>query len=122
LYHVAQPIVHFAWTGPADTLLTFGQLPQCTSDATNFRRVLESYQLIVHSLDVPRPDIVQWTESDPHFDLNLTTVPGGRYSWSVNIVAVCESYVVGKRTKTITRGLIGPVSPTSPTRTIDWKP
>jgi len=150
-YHVSQPVVHFAWSdvsqpvvhdASSDTptnMLTFGQMPGCVSDATNFRRALESYQLVVHSLDVSRPDIVQWTEKNPTFDLNLTTVPAGRYSWSVNVVTLCESYVVGQRDdtrptakahssdpafhkSTLQRTLLGPVSPTSATRTINWVP
>lgn len=150
-YHVSQPVVHFAWSdvsqpvvhssssGTPTNLLTFGQMPGCVSDATNFRRALESYQLVVHSLDVSRPDIVQWTEKNPTFDLNLTTVPAGRYSWSVNVVTLCESYVVGQRNdtrptaeahssdpafhkSTLQRTYLGPVSPTSITHTINWVP
>jgi len=150
-YHVSQPLVHFAWgdvsqpvvhDASSDTptnMLTFGQMPGCVSDATNFRRALESYQLVVHSLDVARPDIVQWTEENPTFDLNLTTVPAGRYSWSVNVVTLCESYVVGQRDdtrsagkahssdpafhkSTLQRAYLRPVSPTSATRIINWVP
>lgn len=121
-YHVSQSVVHLAWTATPTDLMTFGQTTGCVSDATNFRRAFESYQLVIHSLDVARPDIVQWTENDPSFDLNLTTVPQGRYSWSVNVVTLCESYVVGQRSKTITRSLLGAVSPTSATRTITWIP
>jgi hypothetical protein len=121
-YHVSQPVVSLAWSKTPTDLMTFGQTTACVSDATNFRRAFESYQLVIHSLDVARPDIVQWTENDPSFDLNLTTVPQGRYSWSVNVVTLCESYVVGQRSKTITRSLLGAVSPTSATRTITWIP
>ena len=138
-YHVAQPIVHFAWSATPTDLMTFGQTPGCVSDATNFRRALESYQLIIHSLDTPRADQVQWTDNGTTFDLNLTTVPQGRYSWSVNVVTLCESYVVGQRDdtrptvkahssdpafhkSTLQRAYLRPVSPTSATRIINWVP
>jgi hypothetical protein len=138
-YHVAQPVVHFAWSATLTDLMTFGQTPGCVSDATNFRRAFESYQLVIHSLDTPRADQVQWTDNGTAFDLNLTTVPQGRYSWSVNVVTLCESYVVGKRddtrplydnrnndpafhTSTLQRTYLGPVSPTSVTRMINWVP
>jgi hypothetical protein len=121
-YHVSQPVVHLAWAATPADLMTFGQTTGCVSDATNFRRAFESYQLVIHSLDVAQPDIVQWTENSATFDWNLTTVPQGRYSWSVNVVTVCESYVVGQRSKTITRSLLSPVSPTSATRIITWIP
>ena len=121
-YHVSQPVVSLAWSKAPTDLMTFGQMTGCVSDATDFRRAFESYQLVIHGLDTPRADIVQWTENDPSFDLNLTTVPQGRYSWSVNVVTLCESYVVGQRSKTITRSLLGAVSPTSATRTITWIP
>jgi hypothetical protein len=122
IYHVAQPVVQIAWSETPTDLMTFGQTAGCVSDATNFRRAFESYQLVIHSLDAPRADQVQWTENSTEFDLNLTTVPQGRYSWSVNVVTVCESYVVGQRNKTITRSLLGAVSPTSATRAITWIP
>jgi hypothetical protein len=121
-YHVSQPVVHLAWMAAPTDLMTFGQTTGCVSDAINFRRAFESYQLVIHSLDVTQPDIVQWTENSTTFDWNLTTVPQGRYSWSVNVVTLCESYVVGQRSKTITRSLLSPVSPTSATRMITWIP
>jgi hypothetical protein len=138
-YHVSQPVVHFAWSATPTDLMTFGQTPGCVSDATNFRRALESYQLVIHSLDTLRADQVQWTDNGTTFDLNLTTVPQGRYSWSVNIVTLCESYVVGQRNdtrptteahssdpafhkSTLQRTYVGPVSPTSATRIINWIP
>jgi hypothetical protein len=127
-YHVAQPVVHFAWSATPTDLMTFGQTPGCVSDATNFRRAFESYQLVIHSLDAPRADQVQWTDNGATFDLNLTTVPQGRYSWSVKVVTLCESYVVGLRDdtpqhkSTLQRTYLGPVSPTSATRAINWVP
>ncbi len=121
-YHVSQSVVHLSWSPTPTDLLTFGQAPGCVSDATNFRRAFESYQLVIHSLDVARPNIVQWNENNPTFDFNLTTVPAGRYSWSVNVVTLCESYVVGQRAATITRGFLAPASPTSATRVINWVP
>jgi hypothetical protein len=69
-----------------------------------------------------RADQVQWTENSPEFYFNLTTVPTGRYSWSVSVVTLCESYVAGQRAKTITRSFLGPVSPTSATRAFNWIP
>ncbi len=120
--HVSQPVVPLAWSKTPTDLMTFGQTTACVSDATNFRRAFESYQLVIHSLDVAQPDIVQWTENSTAFDWNLTTVPQGRYSWSVNVVTVCESYVVGQRSRTITRSLLGPASPTSAIRMITWIP
>ena len=121
-YHVSQPVVSLAWSKTPTDLMTFGQTTGCVSDATNFRRAFESYQLVIHSLDAVRADQVQWTENSAEFDLNLTTLPQGRYLWSVNVVTVCESYVVGQRSKTITRSLLSPVSPTSATRMITWIP
>jgi len=128
-YHVSQPVVHFAWSATRTELLKFGQTPGCVSDATNFRRAYEAYQLIIHSLDVSQPDIVQWTDNNPSFDLNLTTVPAGRYSWSVNVATLCESYVVGQRNdlsqkhqSTLQTTYVGAVSPTSMTRIINWVP
>ena len=121
-YHVSQPVVHLAWSATSTDLMTFGQTAGCVSDATNFRRAFESYQLVIHSLDGQQANQVQWTENSTGFDLNLTTLPAGRYSWSVNVVTVCESYVVGQRSKTITRSLLSPVSPTSATRMITWIP
>jgi len=102
--------------------MTFGQTPGCVSDATNFRRAFESYQLVIHSLDAQRADQVQWNENNPTFDLNLTTLPQGRYAWSVSVATLCESYVAGQRAKTITRSFLGPVSPTSATRAFNWIP
>ena len=122
VYHVAQPVVRFSWSAIPTDLITFAQTPGCVSDATNFRRALESYQLVIHSLEGVHSDIVQWTENDSEFDLNLTTVPAGRYAWSVNVVMLCESYVVGKRTATIQRSLVTPVSPTSAMRIVNWVP
>jgi hypothetical protein len=138
-YHVSQPVVHMAWSATPTDLLAFGQTPGCVSDATNFRRAYESYQLIIHSLDVSRPDQVQWTANNPSYDLNLTTVPAGRYTWKVNVVTLCESYEVGQRNdtrplydnrnndpayhkSTLETTLVGAVSPTSETRTINWVP
>ena len=138
-YHVSQPVVHLAWSATPTDLMTFGQTPGCVSDATNFRRAFESYQLVIHSLDAQRADQVQWTDNGTTFDLNLTTVPPGRYSWSVKVVTLCESYVVGKRDdtrplydnrnndpayhqSTLQRTYLGPVSLTSATRIINWVP
>ena len=122
IYHVAQPVVRMAWSATRTDLMPFGQTPGCVSDATNFRRAFESYQLVIHSLDAVRADQVQWTENSPEFYFNLTTVPTGRYSWSVSVVTLCESYVAGQRAKTITRSFLGPVSPTSATRAFNWIP
>jgi len=138
-YHVSQPVAHLVWSGTADNFMTFGQTPGCVSDATNFRRAYESYQLVIHSLDGTRPDQVQWNQNNPVFDLNLITVPAGRYSWSVNIVTLCESYVVGQRNNTLPLGktryddpayhkstlqttYVGAISPMSATRVINWVP
>ncbi len=127
-YHVAQPVVHMAWSATLTDLMTFGQMPGCISDATNFRRAFESYQLIIHSLDAKRADQVQWTENSTTFDLNLTTLPQGRYSWSVSVVTLCESYIVGQRNgtntqkSTLQRAYLAPASPTSATRGINWVP
>ena len=138
-YHVSQPVVHLAWSAAPTDLMTFGQTPGCVSDATNFRRAFESYQLVIHSLDAQRADQVQWTDNGTVFDLNLTTVPQGRYAWSVNVVTLCESYVVGKRNdtrplydnknndpayhqSTLQRTYLGPVSPTSAVQVINWAP
>ena len=121
-YHVAQPVVHLAWSATPTDLMTFGQTAGCVSDATNFRCAFESYQLVIHSLDGKQADQVQWTENSTEFDLNLTTLPEGRYSWSVNVVTLCESYVAGQRAKTIARSFLGPVSPTSATRAFNWIP
>ncbi len=127
-YHVAQPVVHMVWSATSSDLMTFGQTPGCVSDATNYRRAFESYQLVIHSLDGNRPDQVQWNENNPTFDLNLTTLPQGRYSWSVSVVTLCESYVVGERNdfgthkSTLQRTFIAPASPTSGTRVIVWIP
>jgi len=121
VYHVAQPIVRFAWMAAPANLMTFGQMPGCVSDATNMRRAFERYQLVIHSLDSVRPDIVQW-EPSTQFELNLTTIPAGRYSWSVSIVTLCESYVVGQRAATIGTSFLAAASPTSPPRTFTWAP
>ena len=121
-YHVAQPVVRMAWSATSTDLMTFGQTPGCVSDATNFRRAFESYQLVIHSQDAVRADQVQWTENSAEFDLNLTTAPQGRYSWSVSVVTLCESYVAGQRAKTITRSFVGPASPVSASRTFTWIP
>ena len=127
-YHVAQPVVHLAWSATPTDLMVFGQTPGCVSDATNFRRAFESYQLVIHSLDARRADQVQWTDNGVTFDLNLTTVPQGRYAWSVSVVTLCESYVAGQRNdlpqhkSTLQRTYLGPVSPTSATRIINWVP
>jgi len=121
-FHVSQPVVHFAWTSAPTELFKFGQTPGCVSDATNYRRAFESYRLVIHSLDSTRPDIVQWNENNTEFYLNLTTIPAGRYAWTVDIVTLCESYIVGQRDKTITRGFVAPVSPASATRVFAWVP
>ena len=127
-YHVTQPVVHMAWSATLTDLMTFGQTPGCISDATNFRRAFESYQLVIHSLDIKRADQVQWNENNSTFDLNLTTLPQGRYSWSVSVVTLCESYIVGERNDTQTqkstlqRAFLAPASPTSATRVINWIP
>jgi hypothetical protein len=126
-YHVAQPVVHLAWSAAPTDLMTFGQTAGCVSDATNFRRAFESYQLVIHSLDGKQADQVQWTENSTEFDLNLTTLPRGRYSWSVNVVTLCESYVVGERNglqheSTLERTYVAATSPTSATRIINWVP
>jgi len=138
-YHVSQPVAHLAWSPTPTDLLKFGQMPGCTSDAVNFRRAYESYQLIIHSLDATRPDQVQWTDNNPSYDLNLTTVPAGRYAWTVNVVTLCESYVVGERhdtrplydnrntdpayhQSTLQTTLVGAVSPWSATRIVNWVP
>ncbi len=128
-YHVSQPVVHMAWSATPTDLMEFGQTPGCVSDDTNFRRAYESYQLIIHSLDVSRPDQVQWTDNNPSYDLNLTTVPAGRYTWKVDVVTLCESYVVGERNdlskqhkSTLQTTLVGAVSSMSATRVINWVP
>jgi len=126
-YHVAQPVVHLAWSAAPTDLMTFGQTAGCVSDATNFRRAFESYQLVIHSLDGKQADQVQWTENSTEFDLNLTTLPRGRYSWSVNVVTLCESYMVGERNglqhkSTMERTYVAASSPTSATRIINWVP
>jgi hypothetical protein len=126
-YHVSQSVVHLAWSATSTDLMTFGQTAGCVSDATNFRRAFESYQLVIHSLDAERTDQVQWTENSTAFDLNLTTLPAGRYSWSVNVVTLCESYVVGERNglhqkSTLERIYVAAASPTSATRIINWVP
>ncbi len=127
-YHVSQPVVHFVWSATPTDLMTFGQMPGCVSDATNFRRAFESYQLVIHSLDTLRADQVQWMDNGTVFDLNLTTVPAGRYSWSVNVVTLCESYVVGQHNdlpqhkSTLQRAYLAPASPTSATHIINWVP
>jgi hypothetical protein len=126
-YHVAQPVVHMVWSTTSN-LMTFGQTAGCVSDATNFRRAFESYHLVIHSLDGKRPDQIQWTENDPEYYLNLTTVPAGRYSWSVSVVTLCESYVVGERNNfdqhksTLQRTLVAPASPASASRVFNWVP
>jgi len=126
-YHVAQPVVHLAWSATPTDLMTFGQTAGCVSDATNFRRAFESYQLVIHSLDGKQADQAQWTENSTEFDLNFTTLPQGRYSWSVNVVTLCESYVVGQRNglqhkSTLERTYVAAASPTSATRIINWVP
>lgn len=121
-YHISQPVVHMAWSAAPTDLVKFGQMTGCVSDATNYRRALESYQLVVRSLDVQRPDLVQWTEIANQFDFNLTTVPQGRYAWSVSVVALCESYVVGQKGSTTQRTLLGSASPTSAPRVVNWVP
>jgi hypothetical protein len=128
-YHVSQSVVHIAWSATPTDLMEFGQTPGCVSDATIFRRAYESYQLIIHSLDASRPDQVQWTDNNPSYDLNLTTVPAGRYTWEANVVTLCQSYEIGLRNdlskyhkSTLETTLVGAVSPTSGTRTINWVP
>ncbi len=126
-YHVSQPVAHLTWSDTSTDLMTFGQTAGCVSDAINFRRAFESYQLVIHSLDGKQADQVQWTENSTEFDLNLTTLPAGRYSWSVNVVTLCESYVVGQRNglhqkSTLERAYVAAASPTSATRIINWVP
>ena len=121
VYNVSQPVVRFAWAAAPTDLMTFGQTPGCISDATNMRRAFERYQLVIHSLDGARADIVQW-ELSTQFELNLTTVPAGRYSWSLSIVTLCDSYVLGQRGKTIGTSFIAPASPSSAPRTFTWTP
>ena len=122
VYHVSQPVVHFVWANTPSDLLTFGQMAQCTSDATHFRKVFETTHLVFHSLDTARPDIEAFMDTGTDFNLNLTKVSPGRYSWSVNVTAVCESYVIGQRNTTIERRYLGAVSPSSAPRTLVWIP
>jgi hypothetical protein len=122
VYHVAQPIVHFTWTNTPSALLTFGELPQCTSDTTHFRHIYETNQLVIHSLSGAQPDLVEQVNAGTSFDLNLTTVPAGQYSWSVNIGVVCTGYVIGQRDTTISDTYLGQVSPSSASRTFNWIP
>lgn len=122
VYHVSQPVVHFVWANTPSDLLTFGQMAQCASDATHFRKAFETTHLVVHSLDTARPDIEAFMDTGTDFNLNLTKVSPGRYSWSVNVTAVCESYVIGQRNTTIERRYLGAVSPSSAPRTLVWIP
>lgn len=122
VYHVSQPVVHFVWANTPSDLLTFGQMAQCTSDATHFRKVFETTHLVFHSLDTAQADIEAFMDTGTDFNLNLTKVSPGRYSWSVSVAAVCESYVIGQRNTTIERRYLGAVSPSSAPRTLVWIP
>jgi hypothetical protein len=139
LYHVSQPVVRFIWGNTPADLMTFGQMSQCTSDATHFRKAFETNQIVIHSLDTAQADIVGWMDTGADYTLNLTTLPAGRYTWSVNIGVVCESYTVGQRddthplyenrnndpayhSSTLQRTYLGPVSLSSTPRTFTWIP
>jgi hypothetical protein len=128
VYHASQPEVHLTWGNTPTDLMKFGQMSQCTSDATRFREAFETNQIIIHSLDTTQPDIVGWMDTGTDYTLNLTTLPAGRYSWTVNISVVCESYVVGQRNdilghkNTLERTHLGPVSLSSAPRTFTWIP
>lgn len=139
VYHVSQPVVRFVWGNTPPDLMKFGQMPQCASDATRFRKAFETNQIVIHSLDTAQPDIVGWMDTGTDYTLNLTTLPAGRYAWSVNIVVVCESHIVGKRDdthplydgknndpayhrSTLERACLGPVSLSSAPRMFTWIP
>jgi hypothetical protein len=100
VYHVSQPVVRFAWNNTPSDLMRFGQMAQCTSDATHMRKAFETNQIVIHSLDTSQPDIVGWMDTGTDYTLDLSTLPAGRYSWIVNIGVVCESHIVGKRDNT----------------------
>ncbi len=128
VFHVAQPVVHFVWTNTPADLMTFGQLSECQPDSTHFRYALETTQLVFHSLDNAQPDIVAWMDTGTDYNLNLTTVKPGRYSWWVNIGVICQSYVIGQRNdlpqhkSTLDRTYLGQVSPSSAPRMLTWIP
>ncbi len=139
VYHVSQPVIHFVWGNTPSDLMKFGQMPQCTSDATHFRKAFETNQIVIHSLDAAQPDIAGWMDTGTDYTLNLTTLPAGRYAWSVNISVVCESHIVGKRDdthplydnrnndpayhqSTLERTYLGPVSLSSAPRMFTWIP
>ena len=83
---------------------------------------------MIHSLDTAQPDIVGWMDTGTDYTLYLTPLPAGRYSWTVNIGVVCESYVVGQRNdilghkNTLERTYLGAVSLSSAPRTFTWIP
>jgi hypothetical protein len=139
VYHVSQPVVRFAWGNTPADLMTFGQMFQCTSDATHFRKAFETNQIVIHSLDTTQADIVGWMDTGADYTLNLTNLPAGRYTWLVNIAVVCESYTLGQRddthplyenrnndpayhSSTLQRTYLGPVSLSSAPRTFTWIP
>jgi|GEM_PF-4194562 len=122
VYHVAQPVVTFTWTNTPDELMRFGQIAGCISDDTHFRKAFETNQILIRRPDAKQPDIVGWMDTGTDYTLNLTTLAPGRYSWSVNVGVVCESYVVGQRTATIERAYLGAVSPASAPRMFTWIP
>ncbi len=128
VFHVSQPLVHFVWTNTPTDLLTYGPMAQCQSDTTTERHTLEVNQIVIHSLDNAQPDIVGWMDTGTDYYLNLTTVPAGRYSWSVNVGVICQSHLIGRaydlpqHKSTMERVYLGPVSPSSPARTLDWIP
>jgi hypothetical protein len=133
VYHISQSVVRFTWGNTPSDLMKFGQMAQCTSDATHFRKAFETNQIVIHSLDSAQPDIIGWMDTGTDYTLNLTTLyptplPAGRYSWTVNIGVVCESSVVGQRNdilghkNTLERTYLGAVSPSSAPRTFTWIP
>jgi len=128
VYHASQPEVHLTWGNTPSDLMKFGQMSQCTSDATHMRKAFETNQIVIHSLDTSQPDIVGWMDTGTDYTLNLTNLPAGRYSWTVNIGVVCESYVVGQRNdilghkNTLERTYLGSVSLSSAPRTFTWIP
>ncbi len=129
VFHVSQPLVHFTWTNTPSDLMRFGTLSECTSDSAHFRFAFETNQIVIHNLEGKQADIVGWMDTGQDYNLNLTTVPAGRYSWTVNVGVVCESYVIGQRNdlssrhkSTLDRVYLGPVSPSSAPRTLSWIP
>jgi hypothetical protein len=139
VYHVSQPVVRFTWNNTPSDLMKFGQMAQCTSDATHMRKAFETNQIVIHGLDTSQPDIVGWMDTGTDYTLDLSTLPAGRYSWTVNIGVVCESHIVGKRDNTtpldddknndpayhqstLERTYLGPVSLSSAPRMFTWIP